>query len=87
MITLPLWQQILIYACILTSLFIYVKTSQLTLFDRPLIPLKYRILLSVFFPAIIAMALVFSAFIIAFIIAIVFVVSLFALIQKIKIKN
>ncbi len=64
--TMPLWQKVLGYVFILLGLFIYVKTSKLRVAGRQLIPLRWRIAVSLFFPLIFALAIVFGALIIGF---------------------
>jgi len=59
--TMPLWQKLTAYAFLLIGLFIFVKTSKLKILGRPVIPLKYRISLALFFPILFVLGIVFGA--------------------------
>lgn len=58
---MPLWQKIAAYAFLLIGLLIFVKTSRLRILGRPVIPLKWRIGLALFFPVIFALGILFGA--------------------------
>ena len=83
---IPLWQRLLLYGFILIALFIYVKTSQLKVLGKPLIPLRWRILLALFFPLIFIVGLAFGALLIAAVLTIVFFLFLW-LFYKVKIQR
>ncbi len=83
---MELYQQIILYILLLIGLYIYVKTSKITINNKPIIPAKYRISLAVLFPLIIILAIIFSTFIIALALAIVIIIGLLILFQKIKRK-
>jgi hypothetical protein len=67
--TMPLWQKLTAYAFLLIGLFIFVKTGKLKIRGRPLIPMKYRIALALFFPVVFVTAIFFGAIILGVAIA------------------
>ncbi len=73
-------QKILAYAFLLIGLYIFVKTGKIRIFNRPVIPMKWRITLALFFPILFILGLVFGAIIlgIAFtMIAVAVLISIF----------
>jgi len=64
MIELAAWQKIVLYLLLLLSLYIFVKTSQIKINNKPILKLKYRILIAVFFPVIFALAFIAGSIII-----------------------
>ncbi|MEK6904673.1 MAG: hypothetical protein AABW87_03710 [Nanoarchaeota archaeon] len=58
--SIPLWQEILIYAYILISVTTFALLSKLKILGINLIPVKYRALISIFSPAILALLLALS---------------------------
>ena len=73
MIEITLWQKIILYVLLLISLFIFVKTSQIKIFNRPLISLRTRILLALFFPLILIVAFFLGSLLIAIILSVIFI--------------
>jgi hypothetical protein len=67
--TMPLWQKLTAYAFLLIGLFIFVKTGKLRVMGRPLIPMRYRVALALFFPVIFLIAIFFGALILGIAIA------------------
>ncbi len=76
MIELAAWQKIALYVLLLITIFIFVKTSQIKINNRPLIKLKYRIALAAFFPIIFVGAIIISSIIIGVIIALAALIML-----------
>ena len=72
MVDLLLWQKIVLYALLLISIYIFVKTSQIKINNAPLIKLKYRILLALFFPIILGLAFIFGFILRSLILVVVF---------------
>ena len=58
---MSLGQKILAYTFLLVGLYIFVKTGKLRILGRPVIPMKWRITLALFFPVLFAVGLVFGA--------------------------
>ena len=79
MIMITLFQRILIYIVLLIAIYIFVRTSQLEINRVKVLKLKYRILLSLFFPLILVIGLILSSFFIAIFLLILFIVFLYAL--------
>jgi len=82
MIEITLWQKIILYALLLISLFIFVKLSKLRIFNRPLISLKYRIILALFFPLILIVAFFLGSLIIAIILSVIFISFLLSFLSR-----
>ncbi|MFH1592004.1 MAG: hypothetical protein ABIB47_01410 [Candidatus Woesearchaeota archaeon] len=76
MIELLLWQKIVFYLLLLISIFIFVKTSKLKINNVPIIKLRYRILLSLFFPIVLILALVIGSIMVGIIAAAIFILFL-----------
>lgn len=81
---LTLTQRIIIYIVILIAIYIFVKTSELEIFGKKLIKLKYRILLAVFFPLVLLLAIVLSSFIAAVIMVIVIIFLIYSFLRNKK---
>ena len=64
MIELAVWQKIVLYLLLLLSLYFFVKTSQIKINNKPVLKLKYRIIIAVFFPAIFTLAFIVGSIII-----------------------
>ncbi|MFA5176184.1 MAG: hypothetical protein WC413_02915 [Candidatus Nanoarchaeia archaeon] len=77
-----MWQQILLYAFILISLFIFVKTSQIKVNGHNLISLKYRILLALFFPLVFVLLFLLSSVILALVLTAGFIILLTAILSR-----
>lgn len=65
MIALEPWHKVVLYILLLGAIFIFVKTSQIKINNRPVIRLEYRLLLAIFFPVVLALALIFGSLIFA----------------------
>jgi len=76
MINLQLWQKIALYVLILLSIFVFVQTSKLKINNVPIIKLKYRILLALFFPLIILLAFILGSIFIGLIVGIIAIFTL-----------
>jgi len=81
---ITLLQRIVIYIVILAAIYIFVKISQLEFNGRKVISLKYRLLLSIFFPLVLIIILLLSSFLIALVIAIILAVFLYSLFYRYK---
>ncbi len=86
MIQLELWQKIALYIALLTSLYIYVKTSRLTINGVPFLRLKYRIILAIFFPLVFLGALLIGSAILALALVTISLLALYSLVTKKKIS-
>ncbi len=82
MIEIQFWQKIILYILLLISLFIFVKTSQIRINNTPLISLKYRVLLALFFPIILIIGLLLGSVIIAIVVSILFISFLLSFFSK-----
>ncbi len=58
---MPLWQKISAYAYLLIGFFIFAKTSNMKVMGYPVIKLKWRIILAVFFPVIFVLGILLGA--------------------------
>ena len=76
MITLELWQKVVLYLLFLLSIFVFVQTSKLRINNMPLIKLKYRILLALFFPVILGLVFIIGSVFIGLIAAIILLFTL-----------
>ena len=79
---LKLWQEILLWIIIFVDFYVFIKLSQLRIGKHPLIKLHHRILIAVIFPLIFVIAAVFGALLIAFILAVLFIIFLFSLFRR-----
>jgi len=81
---LSLTQKIIIYILLLIAIYIFVKTSEIEIFGKKLIKLKYRVVLAVFFPIFLLLALILSTFLAAAILLIIFLFFVFSFLRKKK---
>jgi len=84
---MPLWQKIIVYAYLLLGLFIFVKTSNLKFMDHPIISLKWRIILAVFFPVILGLGVIFGVLLLGIGIAFFGLMALSSILTGKKIKR
>jgi hypothetical protein len=70
-LNMSLGQKIAAYAFLLAGLFIFVKTGKLRIMGRPVIPMKWRITLALFFPIIFGLGIVFGAAALGILIALI----------------
>jgi len=82
MLELSLWQRLLLYAFILIALFIFVKVSQIKINGLPLVKLRYRILLALFFPILFVIFFLLGSFIIAIILLVLLIILLVYLLRR-----
>ena len=73
MITLVFWQKIVLYALLLVAIYIFVKSSQIKINNRPLIKLKHRIMLKLFFPLILLIAFFIGSILLGIVLLILFI--------------
>tara|TARA_Y100000310_G_C20377863_1_gene666605 strand:+ start:423 stop:746 length:324 start_codon:yes stop_codon:yes gene_type:complete len=85
-VTMPLWQKMLSYTFILAGLYIFVKTGKLRIMGRQMIPMKWRIALSLFFPVIFVLGLFFGAFFLGAIISFILLATLIGIFKGKKPK-
>lgn len=83
---LPLWQKIALYTLLLIALFVYVKATKLSINGRPLISTKYRVMLALFFPLLLLLAIFLGALILALILVILFILFLLSLFGRRKFR-
>ena len=86
-LNMPLWQKITAYAFILAGLFIFVKTGKLRIMGRPIIPMKWRITLALFFPVLFGLGLVFGAVILGVAFTMIAVAVLLSIFTGRKLKR
>lgn len=79
---IQLWQRLILYAFILIALFIYVKLTQLEVNGIKLIKLRYRILISSFFPLIFIILFSIGSIILALALTVIFILFLLSLFKK-----
>ncbi len=82
---LTIFERIVLYILILIAIYIFVKTSELKIRGIPVLKLKYRLLLALFFPLVLVIGLLLSSFFIAIILVIFFIIFLY--IKFFKSKN
>ena len=73
MITLVFWQKVVLYALLLVAIYIFVKSSQIKINNRPLIKLKHRIMLTLFFPLILLIAFFIGSILLGIVLLILFI--------------
>lgn len=83
---LVLWQKLVLYAMVLIGIFIFVKTSQFKILGVPLIKLRYRIILALFFPMIFVILFIFGALLFALVLVVLLVLLLYSVFGKRKIR-
>tara|TARA_Y100000310_G_scaffold167429_1_gene167174 strand:- start:101 stop:430 length:330 start_codon:yes stop_codon:yes gene_type:complete len=84
---MSLGQKILAYTFLLVGLYIFVKTGKLRILGRPVIPMKWRITLALFFPVLFAVGLVFGAVILGVAFAMIAVAVILSIFTGRKIKR
>ncbi|MEK6922315.1 MAG: hypothetical protein AABX08_00775 [Nanoarchaeota archaeon] len=87
MIEFALWHKIALYVLLLLSIFIFVKTSELKISNIPIIKLKYRIAIALFFPVILILAFLIGSIVIGIIAASIFILSLTSYFSRKKYKK
>lgn len=83
------WTRVLIYVLILIVIYIFVKLTNLKFFGKPVLSLKWRIIIALFFPVILILGIVFGALIFGVVIVvflIMWISSLFGRKKKIVLR-
>ena len=84
---MSLGQKILAYTFLLVGLYIFVKTGKLRILGRPVIPMKWRITLALFFPVLFGLGLVFGAVILGVAFTMIAVAVLLSIFTGRKLKR
>ena len=86
MVTLVLWQKIALYVLLLLGIYVFVRSSQLKINNKPILKLEYRILLAVLAPVLLLIGILIGSFIVAIALAVLLLISANAFFRKKSIK-
>ena len=84
---LGLWERITVYGLIVAALFVFAMLSKLKINGRPVLSLKYRILIALLFPLLLVLLFLFGAVVIGVIVLALIVIFIIGLLNNKKIKR